>query len=163
MGLVFFLLFFRCCFGAGLFILEGSQSKYEYLREGLERRGWKENTKIGYQAKSFGFKWTAHSFESPLSSRALINHFKNYQEFTSKDGLLNSLVLNAQSNHREFFPRCYSSKELSSLERDVQMTISRCSDVVFEESEEENTSQSIDCGTGKLWIVKPSSGEWCCV
>lgn len=159
MGLSLLLLLaaFGCCaFSQGLFRVDSSKSKHEFLRAGLLARGWRE-LKKSRQVEP-GFLWTFRwSGESP--DRQLVNHFSGHTKLTSKWGLLASLT-----SHAHFFPRAHlCPRDQTRLAQDYHRTAASCAGQTLDETEQlllGPLQPGIDCGggQGKMWIAKPASG-----
>lgn len=156
MGLLVLVLLSVVTLGAcqGLFRLESSASKHEFLRAGLLSRGWRE-LKRSRQVDP-GFLWTFRWNPSESPPRQMVNHFANNVALTSKWGLLASL------KDSSCFPRGYLlPRDAQLLAEDFHRTAASCAGEQVDASPTLPPLQpSIDCGLamGKMWIAKPASG-----
>jgi hypothetical protein len=146
------------CGATGLFRVDASKSKHEFLRAGLQERGWRELKKRGSSVQA-GFVWTFR-WTSPDNERQLINHFANYNALCTKASLLASL---AGRDTSAWAPRGYPwPRDAALLAADFHRTAAVCAGEETSEATAELPAlqPSIDCGgaRGRAWIAKPAAG-----
>lgn len=125
------------------------------------------NQPVHLQSRAgFEFKWT-WSWERARVTRdyQIVNHFSNFEEITTKDGLHRNLARLASSGVAvsQFYPRTYSACDMRQFLLDYSAIAKRSSAMeqapafpdLVPEFGLSNRMQSID-GTRNMWIVKPS-------
>eukprot|EP00698_Gefionella_okellyi_P011195 TRINITY_DN2943_c0_g1_i1.p1 TRINITY_DN2943_c0_g1~~TRINITY_DN2943_c0_g1_i1.p1 ORF type:complete len:385 (+),score=55.38 TRINITY_DN2943_c0_g1_i1:2091-3245(+) len=156
------------------FVIDQIKSDHRVLKEALERRGWTDIAEQRSTAMTrrptatrlpFEFKWTWSWDRARVSyEHQIINHFPNFGEITTKDGLhrnLNILRRNGTET-RHFYPRSYLACDVAEFSDDFDLLSTAAdhgtpTDPIQMASENfiSTRGQRID-GTRNMWVVKPA-------
>ena len=149
--------------GAGRYRIEAMKSRHEFLRAGLEARGWRE---LGARSRSVvpGLLWSFR--HAPPGPRGLHNHFANFAALTTKTGLL-LLLGDRRADSGAFFPRAHFwPRDHGIAAMDFHRTAAACANTTAPSTGHPLLAPAqpdIDCGAhagrpGTLWIAKPGAG-----
>eukprot|EP01125_Pyxidicula_operculata_P016845 TRINITY_DN5835_c0_g1_i2.p1 TRINITY_DN5835_c0_g1~~TRINITY_DN5835_c0_g1_i2.p1 ORF type:complete len:445 (+),score=60.73 TRINITY_DN5835_c0_g1_i2:1336-2670(+) len=151
------------------YYIDSPTAKLEYVKEELQRRGWREPKYPRYDF--WGFKWTFSASRLEVTHpKQIVNHFANFDEIGHKGNLLKHLREHYMEDQLStFVPRSYllsanSTDEYQKFVEDFNRKTLKDQDLDSNVNPTEISKnftfpdQSTIEGNRNIWIVKPSGG-----